>query len=168
MKRESGESIPIKQARFSIRSPWAVMVLMPFQLPLVISIFAVSIIFTIWPDALQHSPISFEPEGLIHHIWHYSLMLGSLLVLVGLFWTSPRRLTVELVGLFILMGALTMNLIALIAFAITPGDAVEPSGLGMAVRIGVILGLAVRAYIIVAEPVVTVIQGTLTLNEKKG
>ncbi len=49
-------------------------------------------------------------------------MLGSLLVLVGLFWTSPRRLTVELVGLFILMVALVMNMIALVAFAFSPED----------------------------------------------
>ncbi len=119
------------------------MVLMPFQLPLMLAIFMVSVVFTIWPDALQHSPISFEKQGLVHHIWHYSLMLGALLVLIGLFWTSPRRLTVELVGLFALIGALMMNIIAIVALAIMPGTAEEPSGLGMALRVGIISGLAV-------------------------
>ncbi len=168
MKHEHGQDVPIKHAMFSIRSPWAVMVLMPFQLPLTWAIFAVSVVFTIWPDALQHSPISFETQGLVHHTWHYSLMLGSLLVLVGLFWTSPRRLTVELVGLCVLMGALVMNLIAVVAFAFSPEDGEEPSGLGMAIRVGIILGLGVRAYIVIKEPTVNVIQGTLTFNEKKG
>ncbi len=166
MKRDIEQDVPVKHARFSIRSPWAVMVLMPFQLPIVLAIFAVSIVFTIWPDALQHTPISFETQGLIHHIWHYSLMLGSLLVLVGLFWTSPKRLTVELVGLFVLMGALLMNMIALVAFAFSPADGEDPSGLGMAIRIGVIVGLGVRAYIVIREPIVNIIQGVLTFNEK--
>ncbi len=166
MKREHGQDVPIKHLGFPIRSPRAVMVLMPFQLPIVLAIFAVSIVFTIWPDALQHTPISFETQGLIHHIWHYSLMLGSLLVLIGLFWTSPKRLTVELIGLFVLMGALVMNMIALVAFAFSPADGEDPSGLGMAIRIGVIVGLGVRAYIVIREPIVNIIQGVLTFNEK--
>jgi len=143
------------------------MVLMPFQLPITLAIFAVSVVFTIRPDALQHTPIGgFETQGFIHHVWHYSMMLGSLLVLVGLFWANTRRLQAELAGLFILIGALTMNLIALVAFALLPSDAEEPSGLGMAIRVGVILGLGIRAYIVVAEPVVIVTQGTLKFNEK--
>jgi len=156
MKREHGQDVPIRHAGFSIRSPWAVMVLMPFQLPLTLSIFAVSVVFTIWPDALQHSPISFEAQGFLHHVWHYSLMLGSLLVLVGMFWTSTRRLQAELAGLFVLMGALVINLIAVVALALDPGNGEEPSGLGMAIRAGVILGLAVRAFIIVTEPSVSI------------
>lgn len=157
MRNDGGHDIPIRRAGFSIRSPWAVMVLAPFQLPIMLAVFLVSVVFTISPDTLQHTPISFETRGFIHHTWHYSLMLGSLLGVVGMFWTNPRRLQAELAGLFILMGALTMNLIALVAFAVSPSsDAEEPSGLGMAIRAGVILGLAVRAYIVVAQPVVTV------------
>ncbi len=54
MKRDIGQDVPTKHAKLSIRSPWAVMVLMPFQLPLTVAMFAVSVVFTIWPDALQH------------------------------------------------------------------------------------------------------------------
>lgn len=158
MKRDLGQDIPVKHAGFSVRSPWAVMVLMPFQLPIMLGAFLVSIVFTIWPDALQHSPISFETQGLIHHVWHYSLALGSVLVLVGMFWTSSRRLQAELAGLFVLMGASAMNLIAVIALVIdVQGDA-EPSGLGIAWRVGILLGMAIRAYIIIREPVVTIKQ----------
>jgi hypothetical protein len=132
------------------------MVLHPFQLPLTLALFAVSVVFTVWPAALQHSPIGgFETQGPVHHIWHYVLMLGALLILVGMFWANTRRLTVELIGLSVLVGALMMNLIAVVALALDPGSGEEPSGLGMTIRVGVVLGLTVRAYIIVTEPVVT-------------
>jgi len=162
VKRDSGQDIPIKRAGFSIRSPWAVMILMPFQLPIALSIFAVSIVFTVWPDALQHSPISFETQGFVHHAWHYSLALGSMLLLAGMFLVSTRRLAIELSGIAVLIGALTMNLIALVAIVVSPGGDEEPSGLGLAIRVGIITGLAIRAHIIVTEPVVTVGQRPLS------
>lgn len=156
MPHNLGDDIPIRRAGFSIRSPWAVAVLMPFYLPVTLAIFIVSVVFTLWPDVLEHSPISFETLGFWHHVWHYSLMLGSALILVGLFWVSVRRLTVELIGLSVLTGAMTTNIIALTAFAFASGDGEDPSGLGLAIRAGVIAGLAVRAYVIVAEPIVTI------------
>lgn len=156
MRGAHGDDIPIRRAGFSLRSPFAVLILLPFYLPLILSIFGVSVVFTIWPDALEHSPISFEAKGVLHHVWHYSLMLGSLLVLVGLFWASLRRLTAELAGLFVLMGGLTMNLLAVVALTLNPAGAEEPAGLGMALRAGVIISLAVRAYIIVFEPTVSI------------
>lgn len=142
-----------------------VVLLRPMQFPLVVALLAVSVVFTIWPDALQHTPITFETQGLIHHIWHYSLLVGSVLCLVGMLWTNPRwQLPVELSGLCLLMGALMVNLIALSSLASSlsesPSGGDEPSGLGLALRVGVILGLAIRAYIIVSEPNVTVISTT--------
>ncbi len=140
------------------RSLLAVALLRPVQFPLVVALLIVAIVFAVWPDALQHSPITFETQGVIHHVWHWSLLGGSMLCLVGMFWTNPRwQLPVELAGLILIMGVLTVNLIALISLALSAspnGD--EPSGLGLALRIGVILGFAIRAYVIVAEPVMTV------------
>lgn len=144
----------------TLRSPFAVLVLMPFQLPVVLAIGLVSVVFTIWPEVLQHSPVGFETRGILHHVWHYSLLAGSVLALVGMFWTNQRlRLRIELAGLFVLMGAMTMNLIAIVAF-ISDGGRVgaeaETSGLDLALRVGIILGLACRAFIIVTAPIVTV------------
>jgi len=156
VRRNSGHDIPIKHLGITIRSPRDVIVLHPFQVPLVLCLFVLTVVFTGWPDALQHTPIGgFETQGPIHHIWHYALMFGSLLILVGMFWTSTRRLTVELAGVFILMGGLAMNLVAVVGLALDPGNNEEPSGLGMALRSGVILGLGVRAYIIIRDVTVT-------------
>ncbi len=156
-KHHYGDDVPIKRAGFSIRSPFAVMVLGPFQLPLILALGVVSVVFTIWPDALQHSAISFETRGILHHVWHYSLLVGSVLTLTGMFWTDNRRLRVELSGLFILMGSVMMNLIALVASAAAGNDEEAiSSGLGMALRFGVLLGLAFRAFVIVSAPTVTV------------
>ncbi len=159
MKHHYGDDVPMRQARFSIRSPFAVMVLAPCQLPLMLVLGALSIVFTIWPDVLQHSPISFETRGVLHHVWHYSLLAGSMLALVGMFSTRAYRLRVELSGLSILLGAMTMNLIALVAAVSSAGrvgDVVETSGLDLALRFGILVGLASRAFVIVTAPVVTV------------
>lgn len=154
--------IPVVRGTFSIRSPRAVALLHPFQLPLVFALAVLSIVFTVAPETLEHSPVSFETRGVVHHVWHYSMLAGSLLAIVGMFVVHRRRLQIELSGLFLLIGALTLNLMALIAEAssVVPGDE-APSGLGMALRAGVITGLLIRAYIVAREPTVQ-IPSTLT------
>ncbi len=148
--------IPIVRGTLSIRSPRAVALLHPFQLPLVLGLAAVSVVFTIWPEALNHTPISFEIRGVVHHVWHYSMLTGSLLATVGMFVTHRRRLQIELSGLALLTGALTMNLVALITEAATTAIGEIPGGLGMALRAVIIAGLLVRAYIIAREPTVEI------------
>ncbi len=169
--------IPVVHHTISIRSPRAVLLLNP-TLPIVLSLLFVSVVFTIWPEALDHSPISFERRGIVHHVWHYSLLAGSLLALVGMFATFRRRLQLELAGTFLLVGSLTINLIAMVnelepaetflpvgAFTINLIAMVDesghpvgdpPSGLGMAIRAGVILMLAIRTYILIAEPTIEI------------
>lgn len=142
------------------RSLLAVALLRPVQFPLVVALLVVGIVTLVAPDALQHSPVTFETRGLIHGTWHYSLLVGSALCMVGMFWTRPRwQLPVELAGLILLMGVLIVNMLGFISLSLSlssspSGD--EVSGLGIALRVGVILGFALRAYVIVAEPVVTV------------
>lgn len=150
--------IPIIKSALSIRSPRAVAILHPFQLPLVLVLAVLSIAFTIAPETLNHTPISFETRGIIHHVWHYTLLGGALLALVGMFAAARRRLQIELSGLFLLAAALTMNLVGLFtvsAATATTGDE-PPSGLGMALRVGVIVGLLVRAYTVAREPTVQI------------
>lgn len=125
----------------------------PFQFPLALALFAVTVVFTIWPDVLEHSPIAYETQGLIHHVWHYSLLAGSVLVLAGMFGQFGRHLQVELAGLSIIGGAMMVNLLALVS---TIGQDDEPSGFGMALRVGIIVGLVFRAVGIIRTPVVTV------------
>ncbi len=149
--------IPVVKATFSLRSPRAVALLHPFQLPLVLILAGLSIVFTIWPEALNHNPISFENRGIIHHVWHYTLLTGALLSTAGLFMVHSRRLQLELVGLCLLTGALVMNLVAVIAEAESVIISSEtPSGLGMALRFGVITGLIIRLYIVAFEPTVEI------------
>jgi hypothetical protein len=150
--------IPIVRGTFSIRSPRAVALLHPFQLPLVLGLAALAVVFTIWPAALNHTPISFETRGVIHHVWHYSLLAGAVIATVGMFVTHRRRLQIELSGLFLLTGAIVMNLVAVIAQASTipPTGEEAPSGLGMALRAVVIAGLLVRTYTVVREPTVQI------------
>lgn len=142
-------------ANVRMRSPRSVLLFHPFHLPIHFSLFIVSIIFTLWPESLEHAPVAFETRGVIHHAWHYGLLLGSGLTVLGLFQAGRRRLKVELIGLVLVFVALTMNLIALAFHATDEGG--EPlNGLQVAVRLGVITGVLVRVYILAAEPVLAV------------
>ncbi len=149
--------IPIIRSTVSIRSPRAVTLLQPVLVPTVLLLLVLSVVFTIWPEALNHTPISFETRGFVHHAWHYTLFAGSLLTTIGLFVNHRRRLQIELSGLCLLVGALTMNAVALIADStnLTPDEA-PFSGLGMALRVGLIVGLLIRAYTVAIEPTVQV------------
>ncbi len=155
--------IPIIRGTFSIRSPRAVALLQPVLVPIILATLVVSIVFTIAPETLNHSPISFENRGIIHHIWHYALLAGSLLATAGLFVVHRRRLQIELSGLCLLIGVFTMNLVALISGSFDPTED-PPSGFGMAIRAGIIVGFLIRAYTLVREPTVQ-IPGTKTNKE---
>lgn len=158
--------IPVVRGSFSVRSPRAVALLHPFQLPLVFALAVLSVVFTVAPETLNHTPISFETRGVVHHIWHYYILLpGALLATVGMFVTHRRRLQVELSGLSLLAGALAMNLVAVIAEAVNTPAEEASSGLGMALRAAVVVGLLARAYTVAREPTVA-IPGTLP-NERR-
>lgn len=138
-----------------VRNPRRVLLLHPFQLPLSVCLFAVAVVFTVFPQALEHSPVSFETRGIIHHAFHYALLLGGGCSVIGLFMCGRAALQVELGGLTLLLAALALNLTALIAGELTHDAAVDPlSGLGAALRVGVMLGIAVRMYIVLAQPTV--------------
>ncbi len=120
-------------------------------LPILVTLLAVSIVFTLSPEALSHSPVSFETRGIIHHVWHYTLLGGTLLGLIGAVIVDRRSM--ELVGLILVEAALALNLIAIVTFEITgvgPGDAA--SGLGIALRVGVMAQIATSIWILTTEP----------------
>lgn len=144
--------VPLLHGSFTLRSPRSVLLLNPYQLPLTVLLLAVSLVFTFWPEVLEHDPVAFETRGLVHHGFHYLLLSGSALTLAGMMSAGPRRLKVELVGLCFLAGALLMNMVALIAHATTPeGDL---SGLMFALELAGIVGLVIRGFIVVREPTV--------------
>jgi membrane-associated HD superfamily phosphohydrolase len=150
-----GQDVPLLHGTITIRSPRSVVLLQPFQLSLVLALWIVSVIFTVWPQALEHSAISFEQRGIVHHVWHYTLLAASATTLVGMFSAGRRRLQVELIGLCLLVGALGMNLTATVADALsTPTEDASLSGIGVATRVAAILGLALRAVIVATEPTV--------------
>ncbi len=120
-------------------------------LPILVTLLAVAIVFTLSPEALSHSPVSFETRGIIHHVWHYTLLGGTLLGLIGAVIVDRRSM--ELVGLILVEAALALNLIAIVTFEITgvgPGDAA--SGLGVALRVGVMAQIATSIWILTTEP----------------
>lgn len=150
---------------FSIRSPRSVALLNPYQLPIVTSLLVVSLVFTFWPEVLEHSPLSFETLGIVHHLWHYALLLGSALTLYGMLSVRRRRLKAELIGLITLIGCLAINVTAMVADALgdAPNDA-SLTGLGLAVRVGILLGFLVRAYIVATEPTVDLRETTTSVG----
>lgn len=152
--RHNGGDFPVLRGTITIRSPRSVLLLLPFEFAFAVALWFVSVVFTIWPEALEHAPVSFEQRGFIHHVWHYALLAGSIMLLWGMFSAGRRRLQVELVGLFLVLGCLGVNLTAVIADAVTTHDAPDVAGLGIGLRAGFILGLLIRTYIVIREPTV--------------
>lgn len=158
--------VPLIRGTISIRSPRRVLMLNPFQLPLMVSLLCVSVVFTIWPEALVHTASSFEQRGIVHHIWHYALVYGSLTTLIGMLSASTRwRLKIELVGLIVMVGALGVNLVAYIDSL--PID--QLSGIDVALRVAAITGCLVRVYMVVtgAQVSLTAQQSTATLSTEQ-
>lgn len=144
---------------FTLHNLRSTLLMNPIQLPLVLALMVVSITFTFWPQALDHSPVGFEQRGVVHHVWHYTLLLGSSLTLAGMLSTGRSRLQVEFIGLCLLIGMLAVNLIAMVGGAYANAEPGVPplAGMDVALRAGLILGLAVRAWTVVKEPTVDLV-----------
>ncbi len=127
-----------------------VLLLHPIELPIVACILLVAVAFTLAPDTLEHTAVSFEQRGIVHHAWHYTLLSGAVLTLVGLLTQSRIAFRVEFAGLMLLIIAFAVNLIAVM----TSGD--EISGLALATRCGMLIGLGVRAWIVLTQPTIVV------------
>ncbi len=128
-----------------------VLLLHPIELPIVACLLLVAVIFGIAPDTLEHTAVSFEQRGIIHHVWHWVLLLGgAVLTLVGLLTQSRIAFRLEFAGLVALIIAFAVNLIAVM----TSGDQI--SGLALATRSGMLLGLGVRAWIVLTQPTIVV------------
>lgn len=127
-----------------------VLLLHPVELPVAVCLFVIAAVFTLAPETLGHTAVSFERRGIVHHLWHYALLFGSALTVIGLLVDARRALLAEFAGVVLLAVVLAVNLIALIA----EGDPV--SGMALATRGGLLLGLLVRAWILVTLPSVPV------------
>lgn len=133
-------------------SPRARLVLLgQSTLPILAALFVIAVTFTITPATLDHSPVAFETRGLVHHGFHYGLLAGALLGLAGALTTNKRGNWLELVGLILVTAAIVMNLTALIADSTHP-DGEALSGVGLALRVGAIVQLGVRIWILVTRP----------------
>ncbi|MEJ7824924.1 MAG: hypothetical protein WKF48_05820 [Solirubrobacteraceae bacterium] len=106
--------------------------------------------FTLAPDTLEHTAVSFEQRGIVHHAWHYMLLVGSVLTLLGLLTQSRIAFRIEFTGLMLLIIAFAVNLVAVV----TSGEPI--SGLGLATRSGMLFGLGVRAWIVLTQPTIVV------------
>lgn len=150
-----GADVPLLRATLSIRSPRSVLLLNPYQLCIVGALFVVAVVFTIWPETLEHAPISFERNGVIHHVWHYALLASTGAVLWGMFSSSERRLRIELAGVFILAGCVGLNLTAIV-FDAVERHGTDVAGFGIGIRAGLLAALLVRAWSLVREPLVDI------------
>lgn len=137
--------------------PRAALALNPFLFPLSVSLTTVALVFTFWPDALDHSPIAFETRGFVHHAWHYALLAGAALTLLGILWRGRRQIFIELSGVAILIAVLSMNLLALVAQAYQPGEPAA-DGLAVTLRVALIVGLCFKAWTIITGPVLLVVR----------
>lgn len=136
-----------------------VLLLHPFQVPIMVAMLIVAIVFQISPDTLSHTAVSFETRGIAHHVlFHYPLLFGAAFALAGLLIEGGRvviaDLTIadllEIAGLTLVMVALAINLIALVA------SGADLNGLVLATRTGMLAALAARIYILIARPSVIV------------
>ncbi len=118
--------------------------------PLAACLVLVSFIFTVSPQALDHSPVAFETRGLWHHVWHYALLAGAILALVGSLSRHPRALTAELAGLILVEAAVALNTTAL-----STADQAIP-GVGIALRVAVMIQVGLRIWILIARPIAVI------------
>jgi hypothetical protein len=143
------------------------LLLHPYELPFVLGVLVVAIVFTAFPDLLEHTAVGFETRGAVHHLWHHSLTAGAALNLAGRWpwivrWVgrivafcgrkladSDVGLTMQGIGLTLLLGCLALNLSAL-------ASAGQLGGLAMAIRLALMTGIAVRLFIIIRRPTVDV------------
>jgi hypothetical protein len=153
-----GADFPVLRGTITIRNPRSVLLLQPFQFCLAFALWLTAIVFTIWPEALEHAPVSFEQRGIVHHVWHYALLLGTSVLMCGMLSAGRRRLQAELIGLFLLIGCLGLNLTAVLADTVGLHESIV-SGLGIAIRAGFLAALLIRVYIVIAEPTVDLNQG---------
>jgi hypothetical protein len=157
------QATPVVQRTITMKNPRTVIAMNPGTVCITFAILIVAVVFTIWPDVLEHSPIAFETRGVIHHVWHYALMIGAAMTLIGEFGAFRKALVVEMVGVSLLTSAVAMNLAAMVVAAMTlesqghfEGGGGAPSGLGMALRAGVVAMYLIRTWVLVYQPIVRV------------
>lgn len=143
--------------RRSLRDVRDVAFLQPYQLPFVVAVVIVALVFTVFPEALEHSPIAFEERGFIHHVWHYTLLSGGLLTLWAMVWAHPNhRIQAEIIGLTFIATAVVINLIALITTQFVGPESEQASGIAIAIRAALLTGMSIRVFVLICEPTVQV------------
>jgi hypothetical protein len=133
----------------------SLLLLFPAEITLAGSLTLLAVIFTVFPEALEHSPVSFETRGWIHHAWHYLLLLAASLTLVSHIRSDPWTARTRLLGLLGLVLALTLNLIAEISADLS-NPALRAGGLDIGLRVAAISFLIIRIRMIVNPPTVNV------------
>lgn len=111
------------------------------------SLFAVSIVFWVTPDALEHTAVAFETRGILHHVWHGVLTAASALILMGLMWSYNKwivKFKVRLLGLLGLFATLLMNLTSAVFDSVTTSGDDMLGGIDFALRVAVITFLTIR------------------------
>ncbi len=146
---------PPRRCIAGLRSIRTVLLLHPMELPIAACLLVVAVVFTISPTVLEHTPISFETRGPIHHAFHYLLLIGSALAVAGMLVAFPIRPGLVVgVGLFCIGSAVFVNVVALVS------DGAPINGLSLGERVGLLIGIGVRIYIVIAEPIVIVRAGS--------
>lgn len=102
-------------------------------------------LFTVFPPLLNHSPVSFENRGPIHHLWHYLLLVGGFGLMLGIWY---RHLQTENWALWVCAGVVTLNFVALIAKDIATQSTAGLSGMDAAARVVLLLTLGIRLFAI--------------------
>lgn len=101
-------------------------------------------LFTISPELLEHSPVGFETRGILHHVFHYLILIGGLALTLAV---SIRDRVMEIAGLVACGVPTLLNLLALAtADAESIGVSLNESvsGMDIAVRLIVLAVIAGR------------------------
>jgi len=102
-------------------------------------------LFTIFPDLLNHSPVAFENRGPIHHLWHYTILIGGFALAIGIY---IRNVRVEVMGLWGVGLAVLLNFMALVFEEVSGSDSDALSGVTGATRLAVLAAIAARLYVV--------------------
>lgn len=93
--------------------------------------------FTLAPEFLEHSPVGFEARGVVHHAWHYLVLMGGLSLLIGVLM---RDRVFEAMGLVGCGATIVLNLAALL----TTVSTADVSGMDIASRVVVLSVIMAR------------------------
>ena len=115
-----------------------------FPLTLGVVFTALGTLFTFSPELLEHSPVGFEARGVIHHIWHYTVLIGGMALVIGVWLRDDliEALGLAACGLAVLLNTLSISTADYDSIGTSFNTGA--SGIDIALRVIILVGVIVR------------------------